>query len=119
MTPFRRQVDFWLLCLGVAVADDLQPREGSPSAWGYKFVDTREVQLHNDVYNLLAIVAFEQLDHNPDQIDDPARIIDVANSLAGTACSRVLSDITSKELRRSPLDKALAVARGAIERAVR
>ena len=116
MTPFRRQVDFWMLCLGVALADSLQPREGAPATWGYKFVDTREVQLPNEVYSLLAVVAFEQLEHDAEQIDDPAKIIDVANSLAGAACSRVLAEIASMELRYSPLDKALAVARSAVNR---
>lgn len=114
MTPFRRQVDFWLLCLGVALADDLQPREGAPATWGYKFVDTREVQLPNEVYNLLAVVAFEQLEHDAERIDDPAQIVDVANRLAGAACPRVLTEVTSRELRRSPLDKALALARSAL-----
>ncbi|MDE0225833.1 MAG: hypothetical protein OXP28_11940 [Gammaproteobacteria bacterium] len=117
MAPFRRQVDFWLLCLGVALADDLQPREGAPASWGYKFVDTREVQLPSEIYNLLAIIAFEQMEHDADRIDDPSRIIDAANSLAGAACSHVLAAVTSKELRHSPLDKALTVARGALNRA--
>lgn len=116
MTPFRRQVDFWLLCLGIALADELEPREGTPASWGYKFVDTREVQLPNEVYNLLAVVAFEQMEHDVERIDDPSRIIDVANSLAGAACPHVLATVTSKELRRSPLDKALAVASGALDR---
>lgn len=119
MTPFRRQVDFWLLCLGVALADDLQPREGAPATWGYKFVDTREVQLPNEVYNLLAVVAFEQLEHDAERIDDPTKIMEVANGLAGAASSRVLAEITSKELRHSPLDKALAVAHRAFDRVAR
>lgn len=115
MTPFRRQVDFWLLCLGVALAEGLPPRDRSPAAWGYKFVDTREVQLPDEVYNLLAVVAFEGLEHDAERVDDPAQIVDVANGLAGAACPRVLAELTSKDLRRTPLDKALGLARTVLD----
>ncbi len=111
MTPFRRQVDFWLLCLGIALAEGLPARADSPASWGYKFVDTREVQLPTEVYNLLAVVAFNTLNQDADLVDDAGQIIDAANGLAGAACPRVLEALSSKDLRRTPLDKALALAR--------
>ncbi len=114
MAPFRRQADFWLLCIGVALAGGLPPLEGSPNppkGWGYKFNDTRDVQLPTEVYNLLSVVAFEALNHDPDRISDPVQIINVANGLAGAACDQVLEKLTSKDLRLTPLDKALELAR--------
>ncbi len=111
MAPFRRNVDFWLFCLGVALAEGLAPREGSPKDWGYKFVDTREVQLPNEVYKLLTVVAYEELARDADLVEDPAQIINVANRLAGAAYPRVLNELMSKDLRNTPLDKALGLAR--------
>ncbi len=114
MTPFRRHVDFWLLCVGVGLAEDLKPLEGLPTAWGYKFVDTREVRLRNEIYNFLTVIAFEELARDADRIDDPAQIINAANGLAGAACPQVLSELTSKDLRSTPLNKALRLARHAL-----
>ena len=88
--------------------------DGLPSAWGYKFVDTTQVQLPTEIYNLLVVIAFEELGHDADAIDDPAQIIDTANRLAGAACSQVLGELTSKDLRITPLDKALRLARRAL-----
>ena len=114
-TPFRRQVDYWLLCLTMALAEGLSPREGPSSSWGYKFVDTREVQLPDPVYDLLAVVAFEVMERDAERVDDPSKVIEVANGLAGAASPKVLRKLMTKDLRLTPLDKALALVSAAIE----
>lgn len=111
MTPFRRQVDFWLFCIAVALSDDLAMRDGEPRQWGHRFVDTREVQLTDVTYDFLAVVAFEKLGRDPNLVIDPAQIIDVANRLAGAACESVLAQLTSNDLKLTPLDKALVLGR--------
>lgn len=112
--PFRRQVDFWLLCLGTAISTGTAGLEEPPSSWGYKFVDTREVQLPNYVYDLLAVVAFDVLKENAEEVDDPRKIIDTANGLAGSACPIVLKAIKSSDLRVTPLTKTLNLMRDSL-----
>lgn len=114
MAPFRRQVDFWLLCLGVAVSRDMTPLEAAPSTWGYKFIDTTEVELRPEIYNLLVVIGFEYLDRDPERVANPADIIGVANRLVGASCDDVFRELISKDIRLTPLGKALALADSAI-----
>lgn len=109
-TPFRRQIDYWMLCLLTAVADGIKPLEDPPKTWGYKAVDTKEVQLTSQHYDFIGVAAFNALGPNHDGIDDPATMIDVANRLAGAASPALIRALTSDDLRLSPLEKALAYA---------
>ena len=64
--PFPRKVDFWAFCIATALALKLEPRDGVPSRWGQKFIDTPQGVLDNDVCSLLAVVAVAKLG-----LDDP------------------------------------------------
>ncbi len=106
--PFRRQIDFWAFSVATAVALELTPLGGPSSKWGERFIDTRSVEMSDELCNLLAIVAFNHL--SDDGIDDPAQIIEVGNCLAAAGCSVVLDSLSTPDLRLTPLDKALTFA---------
>ena len=105
-TPFRRQIDYWMLCLLTAIADGTAPLEDSPKTWGYKAVDTKEVQLTSQHYDLIGVAAYDTLGPTHDGIDDPATMIDVANRLVGAASPALIRALTSDDLRLSPLEKS-------------
>lgn len=108
--PFRRQLDFWAFSIATALAENLNPLEGPSSKWGDKFIDTRDVEMPETLCELLAISTFHHLGYEHDRIDDPAQIIETGNSLAGAGCPVVLEHMGSKDLRITPLDKALNLA---------
>lgn len=108
--PFRRKLDFWAFSIATALSEELDPLEGPSSKWGDNFVDTRNVDMPEQLCDLLAVAAFHHLGHEHEGIDDPAQIIEVGNCLAGAGCPFVLKEITSKDLRLTPLDKALSLA---------
>lgn len=108
--PFRRKLDFWAFSVATALAEDLDPREGPSSRWADKFVDTRAVDVPDALADLLAVAAFHHLGADHDDIDDPAQIVEVGNCLAGAGCPVVLKHMASRDLRITPLDKALNLA---------
>ena len=108
--PFRRQLDFWAFSIATALAENLDPRDGPTNSWGDPFVSTRDVEMPNTLCDILAIAAFRHLGSEHEGIDDPAQIIEVGNRLAGTGCPIVLEQMGSKDLRLTPLDKALNFA---------
>ncbi len=108
--PFRRQLDFWAFCIATAVAADLQPLAKSSSVWGRKFVDTRAVQMPDDLCDLLAVLALKYLGPEHDGLDDPSEIVEVGNRLAGAGCPELLAKLNSLDLRVTTLDKALEFA---------
>lgn len=108
--PFRRQLDFWAFSIATALAEDLDPRDGPSSKWGDPFVSTRDVEMPETLCDILAIAAFRHLGFEHEGIDDPAQIIEVGNCLAGAGCPIVLKQMGSKDLRLTPLDKALNLA---------
>ena len=108
--PFRRQLDFWAFSVAVALARDLPPLDGPSSKWGDKFVDTRNVEMQKELCDLLAVAAFHHLGVEHDGINDPVRIIEIGNRLAGAGCPAVLEHLGSRDLRLTPLEKALNCA---------
>ena len=108
--PFRRQIDFWAFSIATALAEDLKPLDAPTSQWGYKFVDTREVDIPEALCDILAIAAFCHLGYEHEDINDPAQIIEVGNRLAGAGCPTVLEQLNSHDLRLTPLDKTLNLA---------
>lgn len=108
--PFRRQLNFWAFSIGVALANHLDPLEGPSSKWGNKFVDTRSVDMPDDICNILAVAAFHRLGFDDERIDDPAEIIEMGNRLAGAGCPKVLERLKSRDLRLNPLDNVLNFA---------
>jgi len=110
--PFLRQLDFWVFCVATASAEDLSPLEGPSSRWGAKFASTspRDVEISDKIANLLAVTAFHHLGPDHEGIDDAAQIVELGNCLAGAGCPVVLKHMESKDLRLTPLDKALNLA---------
>ena len=108
--PFPRQVDFWAFSIATALALKLEPREGPVGRWGKSFIYTYQGILDNDLCSLLAVIAVAKLGHDDPEVDEPRRIIDLANRLAGAGCSVVLKELSEGVLRTTPLDRALEYA---------
>ena len=109
--PFRRKLDFWAFSLAAALVKDLSPIEGPPSKWGEKFIDTKQVDMGNDLCSLLAVVALAKLGQDHENVADPSRIIDLANRLAAVGCGVVLNRLTSNTIRLRPLDRVIGLAK--------
>ena len=108
--PFRRQVDFWAFSIATALALKLEPREGPVGRWGKSFIYTYQGILDNDLCSLLAVIAAAKLGHDNPEVDEPRRIIDLTNRLAGAGCPVVLKELAEIDLRTTPLDRALQFA---------
>ena len=108
--PFGRQLDFWALALVTAVARGVPPRESRPSQGGYKFVDTRSVEMSDELCELLAVVALGTLGADDEGVENPARIIELANQYAAVGCEELLLRLRDPDLRLSTLDKAINYA---------
>lgn len=109
--PFPRQVDFWSFSIAAALAWQLAPREGSVSQWGKNFVYSSQGIMDDDLCSLLTVVAVAKLGHDGSNVGDPGRIVDLGNRLAGAACPKVLRELLKTDLRTTPLDRALDLAR--------
>lgn len=93
-----------------AVSTEIDPLQDPPKQWGYKAVDTREVQLTPQHYDLIAVVAFHVLGSDHEGLDDPAVMMDAANRQVGAASPTLISNLMSDDLRLTPLEKALTHA---------
>ena len=109
--PFRRQVDLWAFSLATALALGLAPREGSRSSWGKTFIYTDQGIMDSDLCGLLTVVAVSKLGHEHLEVPEPRTIIDLANRLSAAGCTEVLRRITTTDLRTTPLDRAIELAR--------
>ena len=109
--PFRRQVDFWAFAIGAALAMNLEPRTGPVSRWGGGFVYTYQGILDEDLCGLLAVVSTAKTGHDNPEVDNPGRIIELANRLAGAGCPVVLEKLSENALRMTPLDRVITLAR--------
>lgn len=96
--------------IATALARNLDLREGAVSKWGKSFIYTNQGILDNDLGSLLAVITVARLGHEHPEIDNPARIIELANRLAGAGCPVVLKELAKPDLRTSPLDRALEFA---------
>ena len=72
--------------------------------------------LDNDLCSLLAVIAVAKLGHDDPEVDEPRRIVELANRLAGAGCPVVLKGLSEIDLRTTPLDRALELARSLQER---
>ena len=109
--PFRRQVDFWAFGIATALALGLEPREGLPSSWGKRFIDTSQGILNEDLCSLLAVVAVAKMGHDHVEVADIRRVVELANRLAGAGSPYVLTKLSESALRTTPLDRALELAK--------
>jgi len=109
--PFPRQVDFWAFSIATALALNLEPREGPAGRWGKNFIYTSQGIMDNDLCALLAVIAVAKLGHDDPEVGEPRRIVDLANRLAGAGCPVVLKELEETDLRTTPLDRALELAR--------
>lgn len=109
--PFPRKVDFWAFCIATALALRLEPRDGVPSRWGQKFIDTPQGVMDNDLCSLLAIVAVARLGLDNPGVTESGRIIELANRLAAAGCPEVLRKLENSPVSTTPLDQALECAR--------
>lgn len=108
--PFGRQLDFWTLAFATAVARGVPPLESPPAQNGHKFVDTRSVEMSDELCELLAVVAVGALGPDDEGIEDPSRIIEIANQYAAAGCEELLLRLRDPDLRLSTLDKAINFA---------
>ena len=108
--PFRRQVDFWAFSIATALALKLEPREGTVGQWGKTFIYTNQGILDNDLGSLIAVIAVAKLSHDDPEVDEPRRIVEISNRLAGAGCPVVLKELAEIDLRTTPLDRALEFA---------
>ena len=109
--PFRRQIDLWAFSLATALALGLAPREGSRSSWGKTFIYTDQGIMDSDLCGLLTVVAVSKLGHEHLEVPEPRAIIDLANRLSAAGCTEVLRRIATTDLRTTPLDRAIELAR--------
>jgi hypothetical protein len=109
--PFRRQLDLWALGMAVACAQGLQPRDGSPSEWGTKFVDTRGVQLSEDLAQLLVTVAAADFGIQDPRLSDPVEIMELANRYAAVGLPVVLDWLEDPGLRQTNIEKVIGQAK--------
>ena len=114
--PFRRQVDFWAFSIATALTLKLEPREGPVGRWGKKFIETSQGIMDSDLCALLAVIAVAKLGHDDPEVSEPRRIVDLANRLAGAGCPVVLKELEETDLRTTPLDRALELARSLQDR---
>ena len=108
--PFGRQLDFWAFAFATAVARGIPPVESRPSQRGHKFADTRSVELSGELCELLAITALGALGVDDEGVQDPARIVELANQYAAAGCEELLLRLRDPDLRLSTLAKAINFA---------
>jgi len=108
--PFRRQLDFWAYSVAVAISEGLEPVEAKRAKRGHSFVDTRSVQMPEDLCALLAVVAAARLGPEQEGLAEPGQIVEFGNRLAAAGCPLVLKELQDGDLRLTPLDKLRAHA---------
>ena len=110
IAPFRRQLDFWMFSIVTAITLDIPPLDRPSSKWGLKFADTRSVQMSDSLCELLAVITLGTLGSESDDLDKPAKIIDLGNKLAGAGCPKLLEQLMPSDIRVSNLQKLLDFA---------
>jgi len=105
--PFRRQIDLWALAIAVACAQGLEPRAGSSSSWGKKFVDTRSVQLDPDLADLLVALAASEFGIEDGRLEDPAEVAEIGNRYAAAGIPLVLKWLEDPNLRQTNIEKVI------------
>lgn len=105
--PFRRQLDLWAAGLAAACANGLQPRGGSSANWGTKFVDTRAVQITEELAQLLVAIAADDLGINDPRLSDPLEVIEIANKYAAVGIPVVLGWLEDPGLRQTNIEKVI------------
>lgn len=108
--PFGRQLDFWAFAFATGVARGLPAGQSRSQQGGEKFVDTRAVEMPDELCELLAVVALGALGPDDEDVGNPARIIDLANQYAAAGCEELLRRLRDPDLRLSTLDKAIHFA---------
>lgn len=108
--PFRRQLDFWAYSVAVAISEDLEPVDAKSARRGHSFVDTRSVQMPEDLCALLAVVTAARLGPEQEGLAEPGQIVEFGNRLAAAGCRLVLRELQDQDLRLTPLDKVRAHA---------
>ncbi len=105
--PFRRQLDLWAAGVAVACAEGLDPRGGSPTDWGTKFVDTRGVQLSEEIAQLLVTVAAADFGIQDHKLSDPLEVMELANRYAAVGIPLVLEWLEDPGLRQTNIEKVI------------
>jgi hypothetical protein len=105
--PFRRQLDLWAAGVAVACAEALEPRGGSPADWGTKFVDTRGVQLSEELAQLLVTVAAADFGIQDQRLSDPLEVMELANRYAAVGIPLVLEWLEDPGLRQTNIEKVI------------
>lgn len=109
--PFRRQLDFWGFSIVTALAQGLEPMDGTVAKWGSTFTDTKSVEMPEGLCQILAVVAFSILGEEHEGLADPSCIVELGNRLAGVGCPKVIKVLSNPDLRTTALDKILDFAK--------
>ena len=115
--PFRRKLDLWAFSVVTAISRGMPPIEEKSARWGKKFIDTKSVEMSDELCEMLAVIALTTLGPDHDDIDDPAAIAELGNRLAGAGCPLVIKSLRDPDLRTTPLDKVLEFATELYEKA--
>lgn len=105
--PFRRQLDFWAFSIAYALTTGIEPLASTASL--RKFIDTRAVQVPDELSEWLVVVAFSKIGHNDPEASDPGKIIDMCNRLAGAGAPEVIRHL-QKNVLGTPLESMLSLA---------
>jgi hypothetical protein len=117
--PFRRQLDLWAAGVAVACAQGLEPRKGSPSDWGVKFVDTRGVQMSEPLAQLLVAVAAADFGIQDPRLSDPVEVMELANGYAAVGIPVVLGWMEDPGLRQTNIEKVISQLKQSREAAMK
>ncbi len=115
--PFPRRLDLWAYSVFAAVALGLEPEsEVRARRAGYKFKDTRTVNMSPELCELLAVVAAAGLGPENEQTPEPAGIVRYANRLAAAGCPVVIAELEKISLRLTELEKMAHHAESLLEK---
>ena len=106
--PFRRQVDFWMFCIAVALSDQLAPRDGKYQK--KMFIQTSQDIISEEFCAFLAIIAVAKFSHDSPEAGEVKHIIELANRLAAAGCPLVIQKF-KENIFTSQLDQAVELAR--------
>ena len=66
--------------------------------------------MSDELCELLAVLALGALGPDDPEVEDPARIIEIANQYAAAGCEELLRRLRDSNLRLTALDKAIKFA---------
>ena len=101
--PFRRRIDLWGLGLGVALAKDLAPYDGDMR----KFVDTRAVEVSEELASLVFVAAVFRLGAENPELEMTSNVVSLCNQLAASGTFEIVNWIEKDSLTTTKMTSVL------------